>query len=839
MGRGLLAIGAIALLVQEGAPAQDLPPGAELREVIVTARKREESLQDVPLSVATLSAAQLESLGLRSDYDIASYTVGFRTLQQVGRDSDRPIIRGMASPPTRGEPNASYFIDGIYVSGSISTATTSAIERVEVLRGPQSAQFGRATFAGAVNYVTKGPSDTVEGEVNTRAGTHDDYNVGGWMRGPLIGETLYYVVSANWSHYGGQWHNQLQPGQASYELDSRLPVRMFLIDPPQEGDHSRLGVEETRDVLGKLVWRPGEGRELSLKYGYTKGEDSHFPSLGAAALNCFVPTPETANEPWYATTQGDYCGEWSVQGLQNRLNLPDFKRGVTVVHATTAADPADFIIPPTEPGTVREQHRVLLDYTQDLAAGYTLTARAGYNKDDIRKLYDLDHTENRAVWGQFHFDLFRDLKDYSAELRLTTPEDRAVRGSLGLYWYELDRASHQRSYPGPAVIFGFGAVSVDYPRGSQLDVTNQAAFGSLELDITEQWTLAIEGRYAEDEKVTSGGVLGVDPDVPPSVELSFDSFTPRITLRYEHSEDLTLYVLAAKGNKPGDFNAEFFRSGTAAEAVNAGLTGCSAAPGNPQPPFLPCTSDTAALIDEEVQWTYEVGAKGSWLDGRASANLAAYYVDWENQAVFTLVSILQNNGSYSPTTAVRNIGRSEVKGVELETNLRVTDTLSVFANYGYTDARFVAGEDATLGETTGDGDLRGRRVPNVPMHTVIMGARATAMLSSGLEVFLSPDVLLNSKRYTQPGNLSWIGNETTVNLRAGIEADDWTVTGYVRNLTDDDTPISVGEFINFGTVDVNYPVNVFGNLLNDRDPRNYAINPKRGRDWGVELQYRF
>lgn len=148
----------------EGPPAAEAADSdiATIPEIMVTARKREETLQDVPLSVAAFDSAQLQGMGLTSDYDVANFTIGFQTLQQTGRDVDRPIIRGMSNPPTRGEPNASYFIDGMFVAGSIATATTSAVERVEILRGPQSAQFGRATFSGAINYVTKKPTETFE-----------------------------------------------------------------------------------------------------------------------------------------------------------------------------------------------------------------------------------------------------------------------------------------------------------------------------------------------------------------------------------------------------------------------------------------------------------------------------------------------------------------------------------------------------------------------------------------------------------------------------------------------------------------------------------------------------
>lgn len=175
-----------------------------LDEIVVTARKRQESLQDIPLSISVLNSVQLRDRGISSNYGVADFTVNFNTEQQVGRSLDRPIIRGMAAPSVDGEPNASYFIDGVYVSGSISTAALEAIERVEILRGPQSAQFGRATFSGAVNYITKKPTNEFEGEINTRAGTSDDYKIGAWASGPIFRDRLMYLLSANFQNYGGQ-----------------------------------------------------------------------------------------------------------------------------------------------------------------------------------------------------------------------------------------------------------------------------------------------------------------------------------------------------------------------------------------------------------------------------------------------------------------------------------------------------------------------------------------------------------------------------------------------------------------------------------------------------------
>ncbi len=856
--------------------AQSVDTGADnspgITEIIVTARKREESLQDVPLSIAVLSAEQLQGRGLLSDYDIANFTVGFRTLQQYGRDGDRPTIRGMSAPANRGEANASYFIDGVFVSGSISTAVTGAVERVEVLRGPQSAQFGRATFAGAVNYVTRKPGDTFQGEINGRSGTHDDHGVSGWASGPIGDSTFSYLVSGSWSEYGGQWRNQLEAGQAGYDSDRRYPLTrppiLWLDNAPQQADYTRLGAEETTDLLGKLVWRPVDGSEVNLKYGFTKSDDSHFPNLLLTELNCNLPYAGTEGEPWYPTTNGDYCGKVSADGRINRINLPDFREGVTYFEANLLPSeedphPEDYSIPGQEPGTYREQNRVLLEYVQDVS-GFTLTTRAAWNKDDFQQLLDLDHTQTRAVWGLFHFDLQRDIKDKSLEFRVDSPGDLPVRYSLGAYWFDQDQEKRQRSYLGPAVVLEnfFGAANPDttaFQPSTFVKVTNKAVFGSLDIDLAEQWTLALEARYAKDEKSIRGGALGkcnedTNECTPEKPALDFDSFTPRITLRYQPSDELTLYFLTAKGNKPGDFNSEFFRNGNLVAAVNAGVYGCT-----PSVPALvrPCLSENLAFVKEEEQWTYELGAKASWLDGRLNTNLALYYIDWQNQGLFTNIKIRQDSDTYLTATILRNVGRSEVKGIELETSFRATDNLSLVANYGYTDSRYVEGDDPGLLDSTGNGDLSGNSVPGVPKHTLILGANITAPLTSGLTLFITPDFVLNSKRYTAANNFSWIGNDMTMNLRAGVQAEHWTLTGFVRNLSDDNTPVSVLDFYNFGSVDIQGLrdeglIDNYGNLRNSpytgddkkdvdtaKDPRLYGINPKRGRDVGLEFQYRF
>ena len=181
-----------------------------LEEITVTARRAEESLQEVPISISAFSGDQLQDMGVVDNEQVAYMTVNFNSVQQLGRRLDRPVIRGMSAPSTFGEPNASYFIDGVYLAGSVSNLTMGPIERVEILRGPQSAQFGRATFSGAVSYVTRRPTNDFMGEVTVSAATQETDRINGWVSGPIIPDQLLFFVSGGYNQYGGEWNNSLE-----------------------------------------------------------------------------------------------------------------------------------------------------------------------------------------------------------------------------------------------------------------------------------------------------------------------------------------------------------------------------------------------------------------------------------------------------------------------------------------------------------------------------------------------------------------------------------------------------------------------------------------------------
>ena len=157
-----------------------------LEEIVVTARKREESLQEVPLAVTALSAADITNRQVNSIDDLAKFAPGLVFSRSFGRSNERPVVRGLASvlagTNATVETGVAYFVDGVYYPGDIQTLDMAEVERVEVIRGPQSALYGRNTYAGAINFITRRPGDEMKASVSGGA-DGDERQISGRLNG--------------------------------------------------------------------------------------------------------------------------------------------------------------------------------------------------------------------------------------------------------------------------------------------------------------------------------------------------------------------------------------------------------------------------------------------------------------------------------------------------------------------------------------------------------------------------------------------------------------------------------------------------------------------------------
>lgn len=483
---------------QETNAAADQATLGGIEEVIVTARKREESLQDTPLAVTALSEKALENGGIRSILDVANFTPGFTMPSEGERARDTYIIRGMNSNSIREtQQYVSVFIDGIYVNGSPTSADFQALERVEVIRGPQSALFGRATFAGAINFVTRAPTNDFEGRVFASGASDEEFEVAATISGPIVEDRLFYRLSARDYRYGGEseWINSV--------------------------DGSQLGSQRSRNVSGQVRWTPVETFDATLRFGYANDDDESYPRGFIENLNCRFTFP---NAQGVIQRRNYYCGEVPARPVE------------TIGFNFDEAN--------TDPGVQRDQYRTSLVMNLD-AAGHTFTSVTAYNEEDAQQMFDFDLIGTKPLKTGTLLDLsqqgaFRLFNDFSQEFRVTSPGEERFRYLAGVSYYdgEWERRS---SFPPPIY---------EYTR-----MRNYSVFGSASYDIGDALTVSLEARLQEDTVEDIGVNSRRIPAQLGPFEITTKSFLPRLLVDFKVNEDVMVYLNVAKGNNPGGGNA--------------------------------------------------------------------------------------------------------------------------------------------------------------------------------------------------------------------------------------------------------------------------------------------
>jgi iron complex outermembrane recepter protein len=878
--RALLTTCAVTLLI---ATAHDYAVAQELKleEIVVTARKREENLQEVPLAISAFSSEAIKDLDIRGVYELQNYTPNFSFDKSFGRRFDRPIIRGQSSVQAS-DVLASFFVDGVYISGSISTVSTDALDRIEVLRGPQSALYGRGAFAGAINYVTKAPSDEFEGQVNTRVGSHDDYKAAIWARGPIVEGKLQYFLSGNWEYYGGQWKNNFNGGTGR----SVGPENNF-VSVPTKADTSRLGKEETRDTTLKLRFQPAEGLEFNVKTSYAKSYDSQFASVfvPASQNNCFRPGID-AGVP--NTARGYRCGELEVRGLNPNINLPALREGVTLSAVQnnplaanfgrilrydpvalqnffTALDAArrDPTIPtPNQPGPLAftspafatgvplnivgapakpGQYRTVGMYIADVQYDFNdwnALAQVTYNTDKASFNIDADRfpllnptsSTTTTVETSGGSQTVEINYDYSGEFRVTSPTDQRLRGIAGVYYYNRESKTRSRTLGGNLVTGAF--FFQDGRDFSRQFIKYKAVFGSAEFDISDVLKLAVEARYAQDKRGIP--VTALNTLTSRAVRSSIKTFTPRISLDYKINDDVMVYASWAEGTLPGGFNQPLF---TRANVIDSDFTRLE--------------SQGKTIFGPEKNLVYEVGVKSTLLDGRLILNGDVFYIDWTNQKINNTEPVLAPNNAVAnpqdPATALRvnaniqtNSGTSRVQGIEFSWNLAATEQLNLSMAYGMADHVFKAANDLQIEQFTGvlqdltlanGGNAKGKHSINAPKHTATAGAVYKDDLSANARWFVRGDVTYRTKLWTEVHNVSHTGDKWGLNTKLGVETGAWNLTLYANNALNDLTPTAV--FRGADGSALRYAANPA------LAPNALELSLPRGREFGLTGQYNF
>lgn len=712
------------------APSTQAQRRGTVEEIVVTARKTEERLIDTPISISAFGAVELQERGVNDLFDISVATPGFQ-FEKLGNrygaqnGGTRPVIRGMSSIGS--ESNVAFFVDGILYSNNMMSFPMDIVERVEVIKGPQSALFGRSTFAGAINYITKKPTNEVQNEISARIAQYNDYEVNLMSRGPLVRDKWYYMAHARYYDFGGEHVNEF--------------------------DGEKVGQENSVGVNGSIEYR-GDRLRATLSAGYNEDDDG----LAATGLqdrfhnNCFLDS-----------FRQYYCG--------------DIKPKDTINVDRSALKGLE--------GLRRETTRLMLGFEYDFGP-FMLVSNSGFFDTQDEYGYDSDYIDAGRAGTNLRLEV-RDRREWSTELRLQSQQSQRLRWLAGIFYYDRDlQAAQERRHFSNLSDLDLGLTTVE----------NKAIFGALTYDITSRLTGSVELRYAEDD-------LSFRDDSGRTYATKNDNVTPRFTLDYKLTDDTMLYGVVAKGNKPGGVNS------------------------NPELP------PDRIGVDEEENWSYEIGTKNTLFEGRMTMNLAAFFIDWKDQQLTdTYVTPAGNSVSYSI-----NVGKTEIKGLEYVMDLALSENLYAGMTYAYIDSRFKLFNDNEGAALFGDPSMAGRRTPNTAKNEMTLYTRYNLTFANGWTGFIRADYAYNEGKYAQAYNLASTGDRRILNLRFGVNvSENLDLSLYVRNVTDDDTPSSVIRYIDNKNTLPSIPP---GSGLVNRALRGFNYPLADGRRIGLTVRYRF
>ncbi len=811
-----------------------------LDEIIVTARKREESLQEIPVAITAISADDIQQASLTGLEDISNLAPGFyffnQGQNQPGRYNTQLRFRGLNQAQfSPSFETGALFIDGVYVLNGGTSLSLMDIERVEVIKGPQAAYFGRNTFGGAVNFITRDPSlEEFSGELQALVTHRSRTDINAIIEGPLI------------------------EGMLSGSLAARIYDKQGHYDATDGG---RLGDENTFAINGKLYYQPSDRFSAELRVAYTEDDDG-APAQAyiagrrndtCAGRSITTPQGETANPVnFICGVVPDINSAIPVLGSGVIDGNTVFPAGVNGAGNTLAQIYSGQTTPSGVPsiseiGLLRETLRISASATYDFANDMSLDFVFGVNEQKANWVRDFDLS---GFPGGFSSDP-QSLEDTSFELRLTSAQDKRYRWTVGVNYYEQEFIS---SLQGGTFLFGCigiqpgndaspcapssdgvgNALLGPFPNGfGQSDEAEVLGiFAAFEYDITDQLTFTFEGRQQNDT-VIKGGATGPD-GLSAAPEFEFDEFLPRVILRYQPFDGTNLYASYALGVVPGDVNEEFLNADPQERAQ-----------------YLAQFPNLGESLPQEELDSIEIGWKQSLFGGAGYLNVAMFWNEWTGikgrssglinetctandvaigapgctfPGVIGDVSTRQlpnpQTGVLEPFFNARNVlldGDADLWGYEIEIGGQVNDGWTIDAAIAFVDTEYTRYLFNFGQAIFGFSDVAGLSVPRVPRWSGNISSTYSFPINAEMSGFIRGDINYFGRMFTDERNLAWIDDYAITNIRGGIETDRYRAEFFIENLFDTDAWASGARFsdtafpVDFGNFFVQQGVNVAPN----------------------------
>ena len=804
----LLTLLASCSILAEVTVAQTTEPAAtgeevaQSAEIIVTARRRDESLLEIPVAITALNADAIEARGIGDMVQLSDFTPGYyfnnSNLGRNDRGFTTLTFRGMdAGTFLATRQPAQAFMDGLPIVGG-NIPGLDDIERVEVIKGPQSAYFGRSTFSGAINFITKNPSYDWSGRIKSEVASYGTVDTSLSVEGGLIPDRLAMRITGRYYTTDGQYENAANSSE-------------------------RLGARSTKSLAGTLFAEPADGWTVKAYLGVWQDKDGPAADTitGSAERNC---DPLGLGQNTYVCGSVPYrlqdgqIGKITTIDADFRRNYIDNELNLAQVFDNNFIDGA---------GLERKALQATLSVGYEFPSGISIDVQGGYNKNDFQVIPGvtvvggpltpnpsygvIDGVNEYSEQNMFLID--QGNRAAGGEVRVASPGDTRFRWMIGAsyYWQQAQGRARGELNTGPFD----GALITDR------DVNTTGVFTGLAFDITDALTLNLEGRYQWD-RVNSQvieGPGGAGATEGPVYENVYKTFQPRAILEYKLAPEANLYASFARGYRPGDFNA------------NLGLY-----TDDERRQIEEQTGASSIILDEEKLDMFELGLKGRFFDGLLRMTLAGYYGDWTNIHVFNNIVINQTpeNPQGTPLDITTSSGDAKLWGAELEGALNLTDSLTVDFTYAYTRVKLGSAYSCSACQPIiGTRDVTGNQKARVPKTQGTVGVTYSRYLFADYDVMARVDYIYKGNIYASDANLASTGAANRVNAALTLRNDTYSVTLFATNLFNDKTFPSLTPSVNSydaGTPIPGYPIGP-GRALTISLPEKRVI--------GIRTSFRF
>ncbi len=750
----------IGLFAQNVAAAQE----NVIEEVVVTATKRSSTIRDVPFSINAQTQKDIQRSGATNIEELSRNIAGL-IVQNLGPGQSQVAIRGVsAGQIVRDQPGVKEQV-GVYMDESVISLSLFTpdfdlydLNRVETLRGPQGTLFGSGSVGGTIRYITNQPDlDETEGSIEVNLNTVTDGEEGGHLKG------MINVPFAD--------------GKAALRLVAYATEYAGFIDAFREGGgkSSDINGGSVQGIRAALKIQPNDMLTITPRIIYQEIETDGFNrqeefNLYANPFTTTRPAIQLGEREQFLLLNEEFSDETLLWDLTVSLSLDQFD-----ITSVTSYLERDILV------------------SRDASA---LTGSVSV---------DLGYPEVGGVLLPSNLRDTTDLEQLTQEIRISSNNGGTFQWLVGVFYSDTERVYHQRlPTPGYAavtdLILGAGTSAavangfpnLDSPFNSDLpyDIEQFSVFGEATWDVNDQVHLTVGGRFYDfDEKrvITTGGLFA-NGDSGQVDKTSSDGFNARVLASYDFNDEITFNAQASQG----------FRLGGVNDPLNSGL--CTAGD--------LATFGSFQAYDDETLWNYEAGFKASF-DNGINLNVAVFRAEIED------LQVTLDAGSCSSRISF-NVEEAHSTGVEFELSVSPTDGLDLSLSGSILEAEFDDTVRDELGAILG-GVKKGNRLASVP-DIQISGTATYSFpiaLFNGADAFVSAAVQYVGDRITQPSDqvagsgvfVSGLpfggatGNETTtldleldsytlINLRFGINKDDWEAVLYINNVTDENANLS-------------------------------------------------